>query len=228
MLGQPAGGTFSGAGIIGNDFDPGLAGSGAFTITYTFTDSAGCSASTALPVDVDAAPQLSPISGASSAQPQVTYFYTVIPTNASTYAWSVTGGTLLNTSGNAASVEWGFTGPLQLTVVETNANGCQDTATLDIALIPPTSVVEAEQFSRIAVFPNPTRDQVRVRVEQHFDRAFRVRVLASSGQEMYHEQVVNVGPSWEKALDIQHYASGVYLVQVITERQVVNRRLVVH
>jgi hypothetical protein len=39
---SPAGGTFSGAGVSGNDFDPTVAGLGTHVITYSFTDGNGC------------------------------------------------------------------------------------------------------------------------------------------------------------------------------------------
>ena len=38
----PAGGTFSGTGVIGDDFNPAVAGVGSFTINYSFTDANGC------------------------------------------------------------------------------------------------------------------------------------------------------------------------------------------
>lgn len=38
----PPGGTYSGQGVSGNTFDPGVAGTGSFVITYTYTDSIGC------------------------------------------------------------------------------------------------------------------------------------------------------------------------------------------
>lgn len=43
LVGNPAGGTFSGPGVGGNIFDPATAGVGTHTITYTFTDANGCS-----------------------------------------------------------------------------------------------------------------------------------------------------------------------------------------
>lgn len=43
---QPTGGTFVGEGVYGNIFYPDSASAGTHTITYTFTDSHGCSAST--------------------------------------------------------------------------------------------------------------------------------------------------------------------------------------
>ena len=42
---SPAGGTFSGIGISGNDFSPSTAGVGTHTITYSFTDGNGCNGS---------------------------------------------------------------------------------------------------------------------------------------------------------------------------------------
>jgi hypothetical protein len=46
LTGSPAGGTFSGPGVTGNTFDPSVAGAGLHTITYSYTDGNGCSAST--------------------------------------------------------------------------------------------------------------------------------------------------------------------------------------
>jgi len=43
LLGSPSGGTFSGPGISGNDFNPFTAGVGTHTITYSYTNGNGCS-----------------------------------------------------------------------------------------------------------------------------------------------------------------------------------------
>lgn len=52
--GSPAGGIYSGTGVNAGTFDPAVAGIGTFGITYTFTDSAGCSSSATDSVMVDA------------------------------------------------------------------------------------------------------------------------------------------------------------------------------
>jgi gliding motility-associated-like protein len=41
--GTPSGGTFTGAGVVGNNFDPNAAGIGTHVITYTYIDANGCS-----------------------------------------------------------------------------------------------------------------------------------------------------------------------------------------
>lgn len=57
--GTPAGGTYSGTGVSGGDFDPSTAGSGTHTITYTYTDGNGCSSSQSQPITVDACASIS-------------------------------------------------------------------------------------------------------------------------------------------------------------------------
>ena len=52
----PAGGTFTGNGVIGNDFDPALAGLGNQDITYAYTDMNGCSNTAMVSTMVKAAP----------------------------------------------------------------------------------------------------------------------------------------------------------------------------
>lgn len=52
LSGTPAGGTYSGTSVSGNEFDPSV-GAGTYTITYTYTDGNGCEASNDLTVTVD-------------------------------------------------------------------------------------------------------------------------------------------------------------------------------
>jgi hypothetical protein len=49
----PDGGTYTGDGVIGNTFDPALAGAGSHEITYTYSDSFGCTNQSSLFLFVD-------------------------------------------------------------------------------------------------------------------------------------------------------------------------------
>ncbi|OQA01817.1 MAG: hypothetical protein BWY70_00236 [Bacteroidetes bacterium ADurb.Bin408] len=53
LIGTPAGGTFSGQGMIGNTFTPSIAGIGIHPITYSYTDVNNCSDSSTISVTVD-------------------------------------------------------------------------------------------------------------------------------------------------------------------------------
>jgi Glycine rich protein/PKD-like domain/Secretion system C-terminal sorting domain len=53
LAGVPAGGIWSGPGVIGNNFDPGAAGIGLQDLIYNYTDSNGCSGADTATVNVD-------------------------------------------------------------------------------------------------------------------------------------------------------------------------------
>jgi hypothetical protein len=56
--GLPSGGSWSGAGVSGNMFDPSSSGSGSHTLIYSYTDANGCSSSDTTSVVVNANPQV--------------------------------------------------------------------------------------------------------------------------------------------------------------------------
>lgn len=53
LTGTPAGGTFSGTGVSGTNFNASAAGLGTWTITYTYTDGNGCTGSAAIDITVN-------------------------------------------------------------------------------------------------------------------------------------------------------------------------------
>ncbi len=65
LSGSPSGGTFSGTGITGNTFDPAAAGPGTHSITYTYTNTHGCTDDITKTTQVHSLPTVS-FSGLSS------------------------------------------------------------------------------------------------------------------------------------------------------------------
>ena len=61
LVGTPAGGTWSGTGVVGDQFCSTTSGTGTFNITYTITQN-GCTFTATTTVTVSPAPVLSPIS----------------------------------------------------------------------------------------------------------------------------------------------------------------------
>jgi PKD-like domain/Ig-like domain CHU_C associated/Pregnancy-associated plasma protein-A/Secretion system C-terminal sorting domain/CUB domain len=59
LTGNPAGGTFSGVGIVGNAFDPMAAGVGLHAVTYTYTDGNLCTNAQTQTIRVDSVPVVS-------------------------------------------------------------------------------------------------------------------------------------------------------------------------
>jgi hypothetical protein len=95
LSGTPAGGTFSGPGVVGNSFDPAAAGAGTHTITYTYTNASGCTvtATTTITVIANCAFSVENISGPVNACAYMntigdTATYTISTTGASSITWS--------------------------------------------------------------------------------------------------------------------------------------------
>ena len=56
LIGYPAGGIFEGIGVDGSSFNPAITGAGIFSISYTYTDENGCTASISRNITVNPAP----------------------------------------------------------------------------------------------------------------------------------------------------------------------------
>ncbi|MFN5635576.1 MAG: gliding motility-associated C-terminal domain-containing protein [Flavobacteriia bacterium] len=122
LNGTPAGGTFTGTGVTAGTFDPSV---GTQTITYTYSDAIGCTASATATIVVNPLP----VVGAGAAQVICEgTTVTLNGTGATTYTWS---GGALNGQSFTPSI-----GQNVYTVSGTDANGCVSTATVNINVLP--------------------------------------------------------------------------------------------
>jgi gliding motility-associated-like protein len=131
LSGSPTGGTFSGIGVTGNEFNPSV---GTQVITYSYTDANGCSANSTTTIVVNNLPNVS-----AGVDQTVCLGTSVVlsGSGAASYQWS--GGVSNNTSftpgvGNNFYVLTG-----------TDANGCQNTDTVWVNVLPlPVASVTAD------------------------------------------------------------------------------------
>jgi hypothetical protein len=101
--------------------------SGNVTLSLTVTSGSSCSASTSIDVPINAAPETPVITGvpAGGVCADSTGNTASGPAGATTYAWSITGGTITSaTDAQAVTYTAGASGSVQLTLVVTNAAGC--------------------------------------------------------------------------------------------------------
>ncbi len=129
LTGVPAGGTFMGAEISGDSFNPASVGAGGpYTVTYSYTDGNGCTNSSSQPVTVNALPVVS-FTGLSSA--------ICIDAGAITLTGTPTGGTFSGTgiSGNSFNpASAGVGGPYSITYSYTDGNGCSNSISQNVTV----------------------------------------------------------------------------------------------
>jgi len=133
--GSPAGGTYSGTGVSGSDFDP---TSGTQTVTYTYTDGNTCTNSASASITVNTAPTVAhdPISAVCDNSGMLALT-----------GGSPAGGTYSGTGVTGTDFD-PMSGTQTITYTYTDANGCSDdeTATITVNIAP---VVTQNAFTAV-------------------------------------------------------------------------------
>lgn len=126
LTGSPVGGVFSGTGVSGNSFNPITSGLGTFSISYTYTDGNGCTASISQNITVTSgsAPVLQAVAPL------------CINSNAVTFAYSPIGGTFTGNGvvGNSFDPSLAGVGTHEVIYSVTFTNGCVGYDTINITV----------------------------------------------------------------------------------------------
>jgi hypothetical protein len=126
-FGQPAGGTYSGLGVLNDTLYLGVAGSGTRLLNYTYTDSFGCSETTSAFYTIHAPPVVSAVPMASICQTDAPFALS---------NGSPTGGTYSGTGVQSGIFDPSTAGPgvHPVTYSYTNSTGCTDSTTFNITV----------------------------------------------------------------------------------------------
>ncbi len=127
--GSPSGGDYSGTGVSGSQFSPLVSGAGTFTITYTYTDSHGCTNDDTSNITVNTLPSVSFAPLASVCQNTGPVTLT---------GGSPSGGSYSGSSVSGGKFYTGIAGPGQhtITYTYTNAFNCSNTSAQTITVNP--------------------------------------------------------------------------------------------
>ncbi|MCC6252597.1 MAG: T9SS type A sorting domain-containing protein [Bacteroidia bacterium] len=133
LTGSPAGGTFSGQGVSGNNFNPAVAGPGTYSIIYSYTDANGCSASISQNITVTSG-------GIPLVQPLSPLCVNSAPIN---FAYSPVGGIFSGPGvlGNTFNPALAGAGTHEIVYTVTFSNGCvgYDTIQVTVNALPTVS-----------------------------------------------------------------------------------------
>ena len=203
LNGTPSGGSFSGAGVNGTNFNPATAGAGSHTITYTATAS-GCTNSSTQNVTVNAIPTVS-FTGLNPS-----YQTTDSP---STLTGSPAGGVFSGNgiSGNVFSPANAGIGSHNIVYVYTDGSGCMNATceTTDLA----TKVANiSSPDNTVNVFPNPNNGSFQVSFNVPSSQNIKIDVYNNIGQSVYTENKSNFFGQYNQTIDLSGLSKGVYLI----------------
>ena len=149
LNGTPAGGTWTGTGITNTagEFTPSVAGTGNKTLTYSFTDGNGCTATDNLIITVNPLPIVNAGPDTTACDQPNSFQLSYSPTGGTWTGTNVTSGGLFTPNG---------TGTFTLTYTFTNVNGCTNSDTRVVTIISPTQPDAGPDFAVCIDAPNVT------------------------------------------------------------------------
>ena len=108
------------------------------------------------------------------------------------------------------------------TVTITDANGCTDTANVNITI---TGQIELLASGQLTVYPNPTRADLTLDFNLANQSDVTVRIFNANGQ-LINERILSDMQSDNFVMDVQKYPSGLYMLNVLIDNQSYSLRFV--
>ena len=220
MTGNPAGGTFSGPGIVNGDtFDPTIVAPGTYTITYTYTDPAtGCTNSASQQQNVNADPAAPII-----LQNGCDLIVQSSVTNP-VYTWLDDQGNVVGSGSTITTPCVGFN--VYFVEVEDPVTGCTSTSAQFVASY--VSLEDELTNETIEVYPNPNRGSFELSIAQLSADNVGVAITDARGRLIMEEEVEHTnGASFERNYNLENVENGVYFIRVTAEGHSSVKRIVI-
>ncbi|MCW3103352.1 MAG: hypothetical protein JWO09_1792 [Bacteroidetes bacterium] len=192
------------------------------TYTVTGTDGNGCMNTATTTVTVNAAPSVA-----------MSAFGTSICDN--DVAFMLTGGSPAGGVYSGTGVSGGMFDPavsgagmfvITYTVSDTNTCTASDTATITVDLC--SGIASNNGSSEIIVYPNPASNVINISVGNANFSALTISIVDIQGKEVYNETDKNVSAEYNKQINIENLAKGVYYIKMNTGSDSKVQKLIVH
>lgn len=207
LAGAPAGGSWYGTGVSGNDFDPVSAGVGSFTVFYFYMDTInGCSNTDSLNLQVNALPVVNAFAASGSVcLDDANVTLTGTPA-AGTWTGTGVSGTQFDptTAGN---------GTHDAVYTYTDANGCAANDTVSITVNACVGIGE-QVASHISIYPNPNNGIFTVEASENCS----VIIYNVLGEVVYSHNTTED----KTEIDLTGFTNGLYQLMIVKDGRVIH------
>lgn len=212
LAATPAGGTFSGSGVVGPTFNPATVGTA--TITYTYTDGNGCIGTASQDITVNALPvvTLAPLAEV------CIYTSPVTLTGGLPAGGTYSGNGVTSGSFNPATAGLGIT---NITYSYTDGNGCSSTDVEGINVDDCASISEEVAFD-VVIAPNPATDHIAITVNGAVNVTYTV--LTEDGKVVIAPKALISGVTED--ITMSHLARGMYFVQLTSAEGTATKKVI--
>ena len=86
---------------------------------------------------------------------------------------------------------------------------------------------ESNFFSTLQVFPNPSNGIIKIKLSSPFKGQAFISISNILGRKILFEKIVTKETNSEKEIDISFLSSGTYLIQVLSEKNIITKRIII-
>ena len=141
-----------------------------------------------------------------------------------TYSWNFGDGSTGSGMTTMHTYAVGGTYTACLTVTDSTCNSTDSTCQTVLVTV---GQEESLLNQSLNVFPNPSNGKFRVEFQVEGLKDVSIRVSTLLGQEIYASQPGNVSGEYREEFDLSNEATGIYVLQIITDDNVVSRRITI-
>lgn len=210
--------SWSPLGLTGNPvtFNP----SANTTYYVTGTTSNGCTSTDSVLVTVNPAPNASFSTSVSG----TTITTNNSSSNATIYYWSFGDGNSSNLF--APTHTYVNDGVYNIMLIAVN-NCSSDTSYFEISTAGVGLDEVADAYS-LNVFPNPSNGQYTIHFNNPISQKIEIRIMDMNGKIVHNETMSYLNGEYNKIIDISNLTEGMYLMQLLTEDRILNRKLILN
>ncbi len=194
----------------------------AINVTYVFTSNAsGCSGGTQNVV-LTVYPM-----------PTVTFSAFSGPVCVQDAAFTLTGGSPAGGTYAGAGVSGGVFTPATAGVGQESitytvtANGCSNAAAQTITIESCTGIAENVFSQDVTLYPNPTSGIFSIAISNNNFNELLIRIVDLQGKEVYHELDKNITAKYNKLINVNGLARGIYYIKLSTDADVKIQKLII-
>lgn len=208
----PVGGVYAGTGITGTNFSPSVAGVGTHTISYSYTNTNGCTSKSVISSTVNAAPVVTfTLTQTQFCPNSAIIFLSGTPASG---VFSGTGGV----TGTIFTPSSAGVGTHTVTYTYTNASNCTASAS-SIATVSACTGIEELATTGITVYPNPGKGLFKV----HATTDLKLTVTNQTGQIL---SIVTV-KAGDNEINLNGFSPGVYFLSGQNGQQLMKQKIVI-
>lgn len=207
----PVGGVYAGAGVTGSNYAPSVAGAGTHTISYTYTNTNGCTSTSVISSTVNTAPVVTfSLTQTQFCPNSDVLFLSGTPASGIFSGTGVTGTVFTPSSAGI--------GTHTVTYSYTNASNCTASAS-SIATVSACTGIEELEATTLSIYPNPGTGVFKIRATADL----KVTVTNQTGQILSSMTI----KSGDSTIDLSSFAAGIYFITGQNGQQLLKQKIVI-